>query len=176
MWFNVGNTQDCISIEKICLGDNATDFFSKKELRDSEHYYFEDKNLVTSILNDHPKFKTFETIEIDYNKKDPKFKILYINGRIFNTRKECLVKLDEFNNLITNILNTEGKYSKTKNFTDKQGESYIVAYDFKVKNKVLSLQCYQWSKRMQSRFTDNFTMSITTKKFQDYQQGITTTY
>jgi len=29
---------------------------------------------------------------------------------------------------------------------------------------------------MQSRFTDNFTMSITTKKFQDYQQGITTTY
>ena len=43
-------------------------------------------------------------------------------------------------------------------------------------DKIISLECYEWSKRMQSRFTDNFTMSITTKKFQDYQQGITTSY
>ena len=176
LWCNVGYTKNCISIEKICLGDSAIDFFSMKELKDSEYYYFDDKNFVTSVINEHPKFKTFETIEIDYNKNDPKYKILFVNGRIFNTRKECLVKLDEFNNLISNILNTESKYSKTKNFSDELGESFIVAYDFKVNNKVLSLQCYQWSKRMQSRFTDNFTMSITTKKFQDFQQGIVSTF
>ena len=177
MWCNVSNAKDCITIEKICLGDSALDYFTKKELKDTESYYFDDKNFITSIINFHSKFKTFETVEIDYKKNDPKHKILYINGRTYpKTTEDCLVKLDEYNNLISNILNIDGKYSKQKNLTDEQGESYVTSYDFEVDNKIISLQCYEWSKRMQNRFNNNFAMSVTTKKFRDFQWGITTTY
>ena len=177
MWSNVSNAKDCIAIEKICLGDSALDYFSKKELKDNEYYYFDDKNFATSIINSNPKFKTFEAVEIDYNKTDPKYKILYINGRIStDTAKDCLVKLNEYNNLISNILNIDGKYSKKKNGTDEQGESYVTSYEFKVNNKIVSLECYDWSKRMQSKFYNNFAMAVTTKKFRDFQWGITSTY
>ena len=60
MWCNVSNAKDCITIEKICLGDSALDYFTKKELKDTEYYYFDDKNFVTSIIKFHSKFKTFE--------------------------------------------------------------------------------------------------------------------
>ena len=71
--------------------------------------------------------------------------------------------------LMVNIL-------KKKNGTDEQGESYVTSYEFNVNNKIVTLECYDWSKRMQSKFVNNFTMSVTTKKFRDFQWGVTTTY
>ncbi len=177
IWSNVSRANDCVAIEKICLGDSALNHFSKKELKDNEYSYYDDENFITSIINSNSKFKTFETVEIDYNKADPQYKILYVNGRIFTeTVKDCLVKLKEYNNLISNILNVDGKYSKKKNGTDEQGESYVTSYEFNVNNKIVTLECYDWSKRMQSKFVNNFTMSVTTKKFRDFQWGVTTTY
>ena len=177
MWFYPVNAKDCISIEKICLGESALDFFSKKKLKDTEYYYFDDKNFVTSIIENDPKFKTFEIVEIDYKKSDPRYKILYINGRIFIERPDaCLVKMKEYNNLISNILNIDGKYSRFPNGSDEKGESYVTTYEFKKDDKVISLECYEWSKRMQNRFANNFTMSVTTKKFKDFQLGVVSTY
>ena len=74
---------ECFAIENICLGDSALVYFSEKELNDSEYYYYNDKEFVTSVIDNHPSFETYETVEIDYKKTDKKYHILYINGRIF---------------------------------------------------------------------------------------------
>ena len=177
IWFNPVNAKDCIKIENICLGESALKFFSKKKLKDTEYYYFDDKNFVTSIIKNDSKFKTFEVVEIDYNKSDPQYKILYINGRISVERPDaCLVKMEEYNNLISSILNIDGKYSRFSNAADEKNESYVTTYEFKKGDKIISLECYEWSKRMQSRFYNNFTMSVTTKKFKDFQLGVVSTY
>ena len=115
LWCNVANAEQCISIEKICLGDSALDHFSEKTLNETEYYYFEDKNFVTSIISDHPEFKVFKTVEIDYKKSDKKHKILYVNGRIFiEDIEKCLTKLEEYNSLISGLYTKKGKFEETK--------------------------------------------------------------
>ena len=164
---------DCFAVENICLGDSALDYFSKKELKDSEYFYYSDKRFVTSILNNHPNFKKYETIELDYRKSDKKYKILYINGIIFFKNKKidkCLNLQEEVVNDIKKSFDVKPEYSEGVNSTDIEGKSFFYQYAFNIDGEfVISVECYDWSKRMQSKFTNNITVSVSTKKFSDFQ-------
>ena len=183
MWCNFVSAEsiNVIKIEGISVGDSALDFFTEKEIEDNQHFYYEDKKFATSIINYHPNFRIFDGIEIDYKFDDKKYIIRYISGLIYYKNSNfdnCLNKKKEF---YQNISETYKKKGKTKNYIngmDEKGESKVYQTTFFLDSgMVIALNCFDWSERMEERFTDNFTIYITTKKFFNYQNtGVYETY
>ena len=54
MFCNVGlsdvKSEECLAIEDICVGDSALDYFTEKELKDTQHFIIKIKNLLPAVL------------------------------------------------------------------------------------------------------------------------------
>ena len=185
MWCNVGfadaKSNECLAIEDICIGDSALDFFTEKEIKDNQHFYYKDKKFATSTINYHLNFKIYDGIEIDYKFDDKKYIIHYISGLIYYKNSNfdnCLNKKEEAYQDISETFKNKGKTKIARNGMDEKGESKVYETIFFLDSDiVIVLNCYDWSERMEKRFTDNFTIYVTTKNFFNYQNtGVYETY
>ena len=181
MFCNVGlsdvKSEECLAIEDICVGDSALDYFTEKELKDTQHFYYKDKKFVTSIFNSHPTFKTYEGVEIDYEFSDKKYIIRYVVGYFNTNLDDCLNKKKEISDEVFNQFNKKGKSKNYKNTVDEKGESMVYEIKFNLDSDIVIIaECYDWSKRMEKQYFDNFSLVITTKKYDAYTQGNLQTY
>ena len=96
----------------------------------------------------------------------------------FNTNLDnCLNKKKQITDEVSNQFNNKGKSINYKNSVDEKEESMTYETKFNLDSGIVIIaECYDWSKRMEKQYFDNFSLVITTKKYDAYTQGNLQTY
>ena len=159
-----------LQIEGMSIGDSLLDYFSKKEIRKSlVRNYKSDKYKTAEFLN-FKSFKKYDSLNINFLKKDNKKTIYAIHGmKDYNNIENCLndkTKISlEIEDLFNNVSVDEN--DKKKHIGDKSGKSFTYDFYITLQNKdLISVSCYDWSKK--SGYQDHLRISIVEKRFLDW--------
>ena len=159
-----------LQIEGFSIGDSLLDYFNKKEIRKSlVRIYKSDKYETAEFLN-LKSFKKYDSININFLKKDNKKTIYAIHGmKDYNNIDNCLNDKSEISSEIEDLFNNVSidENDKKKHVGDKSGKSFTYDYYITLQNKdLISISCYDWSKK--SGYQDHLRISIVEKKFMDW--------
>ena len=157
-------------IEGISIGDSLLDYFNKKQIRKSlVRIYKSDKYETAEFLN-LKSFKKYDSININFLKKDNKKTIYAIHGmKDYNNIDNCLNDKSEISSEIEDLFNNVSidENDKKKHVGDKSGKSFTYDYYITLQNKdLISISCYDWSKK--SGYQDHLRISIVDKNFLDW--------
>ena len=159
-----------LQIEGMSIGDSLLNYFTKKEIRKSlVRNYKSDKYKTAEFLN-LKSFKKYDSLNINFLKKDNKKTIYAIHGmKNFNNIENCLNDKSDISLEIEDLFNNvsiDENYKK-KHVGDKSGKSFTYDYYITLQNKdLISISCYDWSKK--SGYQDHLRISIVEKKFLDW--------
>ena len=163
-------------IEGMSIGDNALDYYSKKELRKFDKTYYPKSKkfyLREKISN---KFESYDGVQFAFKRKDNSYQIYGIKGYIFfeTNFQKCLNKMNEIENELDNILI---KSKKTKNEgwkdpLDPSGKSkrWQIHYALNNDEGLISLECVDWSEKITKNdgFTDNLNITVYSKDYEKF--------
>ena len=157
-------------IEGMSIGDSLLDYFSAKEIRKSlVRNYKSDKYKTAEFLN-LKSFKKYDSLNINFLKKDNKKTIYAIHGmKDYNNIDNCLNDKKDISSEIEDLFNNVSidENDKKKHVGDKSGKSFTYDYYITLQNKdLISVSCYDWSKK--SGYQDHLRISIVEKKFLDW--------
>ena len=157
-------------IEGISIGDSLLDYFTKKEIRKSlVRVYKSDKYKTAEFLN-LKSFKKYDSLNINFLKKDNKKTIYAIHGmKDYNNIDNCLNDKSDISSEIEDLFNNVSidENDKKKHVGDKSGKSFTYDYYITLQNKdLISISCYDWSKK--SGYQDHLRISIVDKNFLDW--------
>ena len=157
-------------IEGISIGDSLLDYFTKKEIRKSlVRVYKSDKYKTAEFLN-LKSFKKYDSLNINFLKKDNKKTIYAIHGmKDYNNIDNCLNDKKDISSEIEDLFNNVSidENDKKKHVGDKSGKSFTYDYYITLQNKdLISVSCYDWSKK--SGYQDHLRISIVDKRFLDW--------
>ena len=165
-------------IEGMSIGDSLLKFYREKlilkKLKIDEDLYNYKKSKTyqqTGFLPDDGKdFNTYEYLQIMVKKDDPNYIIHGISGKIFkdydNDINSCYDLQDVVENEIKNDLTNLEVY-KPDNLTihasDKSKKSTVRQVGLFFNNDdVISIECYNWSKKMD--YANNFKITVATQE------------
>ena len=157
-------------IEGMSIGDSLLDYFTKKEIRKSlVRNYKSDKYKTAEFLN-LKSFKKYDSLNINFLKKDNKKIIYAIHGmKDYDNIKNCLNDKSDISSEIEDLFNNVSidENDKKKHVGDKSGKSFTYDYYITLQNKdLISISCYDWSKK--SGYQDHLRISIVDKRFLDW--------
>ena len=157
-------------IEGMSIGDSLLNYFTKKEIRKSlVRNYKSDKYKTAEFLN-LKSFKKYDSLNINFLKKDNKKTIYAIHGmKSYNNIENCLNDKSDISSEIEDLFNNVSidENDKKKHVGDKSGKSFTYDYYITLQNKdLISISCYDWSKK--SGYQDHLRISIVEKKFLDW--------
>jgi len=157
-------------IEGISIGDSLLDYFTKKEIRKSlVRVYKSDRYKTAEFLN-LKSFKKYDSLNINFLKKDNKKTIYAIHGmKDYNNIDNCLNDKKDISSEIEDLFNNVSvdENDKKKHVGDKSGKSFTYDYYITLQNKdLISISCYDWSKK--SGYQDHLRISIVDKRFLDW--------
>jgi hypothetical protein len=157
-------------IEGMSIGDSLLDYFSAKEIRKSlVRNYKSDKYKTAEFLN-LKSFKKYDSLNINFLKKDNKKTIYAIHGmKDYNNIDNCLNDKKDISSEIEDLFNNVSidENDKKKHVGDKSGKSFTYDFYITLQNKdLISVSCYDWSKK--SGYQDHLRISIVEKKFLDW--------
>ena len=164
-------------IEGMSIGDSLLKFYSKKEIKNNynfERELYKNQNEINHIvLFKEPYFKNYESVQIHFEKNDPRFVIIGIDGMInfpdnFNACKkkmsEIAFDLDKSFNFSLKRA-TEGLHPG-----DKTGKSKFSKVSFFLKPtsraSEIEIICYDNSKEF--KFVDKLAVTFYGEKYQEF--------
>ena len=113
--------------EGISLGDNLSNFFSEKEIKDhieDTYYHIEDKTFIQSSLYNFSFFKEYKGLDAVIKNNDPNYKVYAIGGTIEYLHPNPFYREIAFDNLFKKQEEIINKYSLL--FPDaKKNEKYV---------------------------------------------------
>ena len=162
-------------IEGVSIGDSLLKYFDKDEiLQNIEKDYYKDNKFQTTEFHNLKKFKRYESISFSFKENDTKYYIVSMNGINFYRRniKECYKDMSSIDNELNYLFkNLYRETDDSAHEADEKGESFVKAIRYWFDNDdVISIACYDWSKRLTDRngWTDNLSIEITTKDFNEW--------
>jgi len=161
-------------MEGMSIGDSALDYYTKKEIKKFLKTYYPKSKKFYLRENESSKYKTYDTVQFAFKKKDKTYKIYGLSASIWfeSNIKECLIHKGEIEKELNSIFKeTEIKhYGEWKLPEDKSGESKQLAqtqYLF-ANGGAISIECVDWSEKFKSThgYTDNLSISIYSKEYE----------
>ncbi len=174
-WSNAEDIKD-FQIEGISVGDSLLDHFSQEEILKNKIVYYEDDYFLTSEFSGLKKLENYQNINVNYKKNDDNFIIYAVSGFnfYFDDIKECHKDMREADDEIKYLFkNLERTSSNSKHEADATGNSTVKEIRYWFKNdSLISIICYDWSEKItkEKRWTDNLSIEITTKEFNEWLQ------
>jgi len=157
-------------IEGISIGDSLLDYFTKKEIRKSLIRVYKSDRYKTAEFLNLKSFKKYDSLNINFLKKDNKKTIYAIHGmKDYNNIDNCLNDKKDISSEIEDLFNNVSvdENDKKKHVGDKSGKSFTYDYYITLQNKdLISISCYDWSKK--SGYQDHLRISIVDKRFLDW--------
>ena len=156
-------------IEGISIGDSLLDHYSEYEIKNGMNYpnqYNSDefKLALFSLKN-----KNFDAMHFHVKKNDKKYKIYSISGQIEMNLNSCLAKKKKvFADLKSLFKNTEIiEVGKKKHPGYKNSYAYQIFFRFN-NGDLIEIACYDFSKKLNEKWVDKFTISLDTKEFNKF--------
>ena len=172
-WAKADDIKD-LQIEGMSIGDSLLDHFNEKKIKKNinSNYYKNNKFTSTEFYDD--KFKTYESVEINFLTSDKEYTIEGISGAFLcgNDFSKCKnlekkIKVDisnQFKNLPIN------SYKKSHS-ADKSGQSKVSQHVFEFKNgDMITIETTDWSNQITKkyRWTDNISVNLNSNKFNKF--------
>ena len=154
------------------MGDSLLDYFDLAEMNNfyvatypsSDDYKgYEIPKSLSKI-----KFSTYDSITVNWKKKDKKMKIAAINGiKLYpNNLEACLKERDKTAEEIQKILNNtkEKRYEMTFG-KDSDSKGYVI--DLLIEGGSIRVWCTDWDEKTEkeNNWEDDFNVSIDSKEF-----------
>ena len=164
-------------IEGMSIGDSALDYFTKKEIRTQKKYrikYPGSNKFYAITFVEYPKFKVYDSIQINFEKKDKEYIIYSISGINYYSDNidKCLQQMELISDEIIKIFLDPSVTKRTKKHEyDKSGKSLIHQYIFDMDSgDEVRAECYDWSKKMYNKHNldDQLVVSILSEKFSHF--------
>jgi hypothetical protein len=168
-------------IERMSVGSNVLDFFSKKQLEMFYNSYGNDHDgleVYQDVVKTDKRYfdlEFYDGLQVSYTKNSEKFyKIISIAGlmwfkdnieKCLETRKLVKVQIKDF--LMSSIIDIDDKENnKRKHNSDETGKSFTYDTTFLLKDKnEVRIDCYDWSPAM--GYWDHLRVGIITKEYSD---------
>ncbi len=173
-WTKADDISD-FQIEGISIGDSLLDFFSKSEIKKNQNQNYYKNNKYTSIeFYENKKFKTYDSIEINYLTKDNNYTIVSVSGAIFCEKKfsKCSDLEKKIKSEISGQFNNLKKNSyKSSHSADKSGNSKMSHNLFSDSNgDMIIIEAINWSEKITKKngWTDNINLSTRTNNFNKF--------
>ena len=172
-WTKADDISD-FQIEGMSIGDSALDYFTKKEIRTEKKYrikYPGSNKFYAITFGEYPKFKVYDSIQINVKKKDKKYTIYSISGINYysNNIDRCLQQMELISDDIIKIFPDSSTTKRTKKHEyDKSGKSLIHQYIFDMDSgNEVRAECYDWSNKMLDKHNldDQLVVSIFSEEF-----------
>ena len=92
-WTKADEIRD-LQIEGMSMGDSLLDYFSKSEIENSNMNYYKKKKFITIGFNNSSFLKTYDWLQLSYERKDKNYKIANLDGVLSfkNNYDGCLIK------------------------------------------------------------------------------------
>ena len=171
-WTKADDISD-FQIEGMSIGDSALDYFTKKEIRTEKKYrikYPGSNKFYAITFGEYPKFKVYDSIQINVKKKDKKYTIYSISGINYYSDNidKCLQQMELISDDIIKIFPDSSTTKRTKKHEyDKSGKSLIHQYIFDMDSgDEVRAECYDWSKNVS--WNDHLRVRIVTNKFDKF--------
>ena len=161
-------------IEGMSIGDSLIDYFTKKEIRTEKKYrikYPSSNKFIAITFIEYPKFKIYESIQVNVKKNDKKYIIYSLSGINYFDNKidKCKKQMKLISKELIDIFPDTSITEQTKKHEyDKSGKSLI--HQFRVdmdSGAEARVECYDWSKKMSKKhnFEDQLVVSILSEDF-----------
>ena len=159
-------------IEGISIGDSLLEYFSEEKITNSNRYYpYLDNEFYTVGFDRENSFEVYDTVAIHLKTDDKKYKIYSVDGIIYylNNIDDCYKKKDEIEKELSEIFKDAEKinYGTTKHRADKSGKSTMTSIYWElVFGDTVSLECYDWSKEIETtkNWGDHLRISVVKKE------------
>ena len=162
-------------IEGMSIGDSLLDYFSEGEIEENKNTNYYKNNKYTSIeFYENKKFKTYDSIEINYLTKDNNYTIVSISGAIFCKKNffKCSDLEKKIKSEISEQFNDLEKNSyKGSHSADKSGNSKMSHNLFSYSNgDMIVIESINWSEKITQKngWTDNINLSTRTNNFNKF--------
>ena len=161
-------------IENMSIGDSALDYFTKKEIRTEKKNrikYPGSNKFIAITFVEYPKFKIYDSIQINVKKKDKNYIIYSISGINYYNKDidRCINQLEQISNEVNKIFPDSSNTKRTKKHEfDKSGKSTIHQSIFDMDSgDEVRIECYDWSKKMFDKhdLDDQLVVSIFSEEF-----------
>ena len=161
-------------IENMSIGDSALDYFTKKEIRTEKKNrikYPNSNKFIAITFIEYPKFKIYDSIQINVKKKDKNYIIYSISGINYYNKDidRCMNQLEQISNEVNKIFPDSSNTKRTKKHEfDKSGKSIIHQSIFDMDSgDEVRIECYDWSKKMFDKhdLDDQLVVSIFSEEF-----------
>lgn len=161
-------------IENMSIGDSALDYFTKKEIRTEKKNrikYPNSNKFIAITFIEYPKFKIYDSIQINVKKKDKNYIIYSISGINYYNKDidRCINQLEQISNEVNKIFPDSSNTKRTKKHEfDKSGKSIIHQSIFDMDSgDEVRIECYDWSKKMFDKhdLDDQLVVSIFSEEF-----------
>ena len=156
-WTKADDIRD-FEIEGISVGDSLLDYFSEEEIkvriqrdyRGSDKYkrFWLKKNEISSF-----EFKTYDSIQVVFKKKDKYFKVAGIAGELdISDINNCYKKQNDIVEDISKLFpNAKIFRDKFKSSADQSGKSIKKVVEYRMTYGEVQVTCNDWSDEMNIR-------------------------
>ena len=157
-------------IEGMSIGDSLLDYFSEDEIKkDKSKYYYPKSDKFVLWVPKTKSYINYDAVQIHFKNNDPRYIIHSIEGHIyfFTNIEKCKPKKKEIYKDIKNIFsNADVSSNEIKHQLDNKS---LVSQDlFILKVGYIFLECYDWSKELESKYGDKLSLGISKKEFMDW--------
>jgi len=154
-----------LTIEGISVGDSALTYFSENQIKNNIWDYYKDKKFTPVQMTDFPFYETYEAIDFDYKKDDPKYTIYSLSGVLSYKDKnieDCYKKMDKIDKELLSVLTNFNRENKAtfKHQVDPSGESTFTDIYYESEKGTVTITCYDFSKEQEKKGSADF-LSVT---------------
>jgi len=160
-------------IEGISLGDSALDFFSEKQIKDSEYILgTSDKYLNSYFFKE--EYENYDAVEFSYLKNDKNYIIKGLSGGITVTNlNDCKRKYNKINDSLKVFFSdSESRYDEGVHPGDVSGKSkyFRTSYQINPNSRYFEIEtsCIFYKGDAANKFSSNAGVTLKTDKMNDW--------
>jgi hypothetical protein len=160
-------------IEGISLGDSALDFFTKKQIKDSEYLLGTSDKYLNSYFYK-AEYENYDAVEFSYLKNDKNYIIKGLSGGITVTNlNDCKRKYNKINDSLKVFFsNSESLYDEGIHPGDVSGKSkyFRTSYQINPNSRYFEIEtsCIFYKGDAANKFTSNAGVTLKTDKMNDW--------
>jgi hypothetical protein len=161
-------------IEGMNIGDSLLEYFSEEKIKNTirKDYFtsIKDKTFIASSIMDQ-SFEIYDSMQFIFKRNDKKYKIYGMTGAVFfkDNINDCYNKLIEISDSVSKNIEYEQK-DDFKDLDMGRGQGKYSGHTFFLKQGIISVHCYDWSKKIENEnnWIDNLRINLKTQEVEDF--------
>ena len=172
-WTKADDIRD-FEIEGMSIGDNALDYFSKKELNNAEKFTYPNEKF-TEVFTHSSNYKIYDSVTLSL--MEEKYEIYGISGAIDYRQKsfeDCLDAkdgiVDELKSIFKNSKLVDNGIYQTPDYVGDKSKRSQVEIHLNKKGGLVSVDCVDWSKEAEEKhgWGDNLNITLYSREYEKF--------